>query len=154
MNSLRWLFVLPFMIVGLLTGTAVSIAVFVLGEWTCPEEYVASDLCFAPWTDIVYYGALSSGAAVSAALSVLFAAFIAPIRKPAVARIAFAAGIVAAAYIIYMEVFSRGFEIRHWNAFTYVFFFSAALAIGAGYWMYNVVRRCEALPWLWQKSRS
>jgi hypothetical protein len=154
MKALRWLLVLPSMATGLLAGATLAFAIVWLGEWTCPEEHVVSNHCFAPWTDFVYYTALCFGAGVAGGLTVLFAALLAPTQKRVVAHLAFAIGIVATVHVIYMEVFSRGFEVREWDAFTYVFFFSAAIAIGAGYWVINLVRRYEVVPWLWQESRS
>ncbi len=154
MNAIRWLLVLPLMAAGFLAGVAAAIAIFVLGEWTCPAEHIVSNSCNAPWTMFVFNSALCCGAALSAALSVLFAALLAPVRKTAVAYFALATGTLATANIIYMELFSRGFELSDWDEVTSVFLFAAAVAIGSGYLALNVVRRWEASPWLWQESRS
>ncbi len=67
----------------------------------CPESYMVSGACFAPWTPVADGVVLIVSAAIAAALVVLAASYTAPFHRPRVAAVVYGLG---AAWAVFMAI--------------------------------------------------
>jgi hypothetical protein len=96
---LRWLMVMPSAIAGWYCGILAGLVIAEIAERTCPDEYIVSGSCLAPWSQSVFIAATVVGAAIAGAMIVLLSAAMAPAWKFRVALIAFALGFAVATYM-------------------------------------------------------
>jgi hypothetical protein len=98
MVALRWFATVLAIVLGWCVGLAVGLSIYLVGEWTCPRQYVVSESCFAPWSRGIFVTATVLGAAVAAALVVALPALVAPSHKQLAATLAFVGGCLFAGY--------------------------------------------------------
>lgn len=75
-------------------GVAIVIGVLLHEATTrlCPESYIVSGACFAPWTPVADAAVLMISAAIAAALIVLATGYTAPSHRPRVAAVVYGLG--------------------------------------------------------------
>jgi hypothetical protein len=110
-SLLRFALIVPAAIIGWYMGLMLGIAIYELGEITCPPEYVVSGACSAPWIPVIKNLAMAIGSGMAATLIVLFAYALAPIHKKNTALIALIVGAIVATVMV---VFAR-----EWIAFLF-----------------------------------
>lgn len=96
----RWLLVVPAAFAGWYLALVAAMLVYGLAQRLCPAELVVSGACTAPWHAPFFDALVVGGAALAATLIVLLPALVAPARRVAVARLAYAAGLAAAAWLV------------------------------------------------------
>ena len=99
MQILRWVLVPLAAMAGWYCGILAGLLIAEIGERTCPNEYIVSGSCFAPWTQGVVLAAMAVGAGVAGSMIVLLSAAMAPAWKSRVALVAFALGCAIATYM-------------------------------------------------------
>ncbi len=146
MLTLRWLAIVPAAALGYLFGAVVAICTYMIGEWTCPIQYVISDTCSAPWSDLLISAAFAMGASVAAFSIVLFSAATAPRARASVANSALILGTAAAVFLaiepLLDSVSNEGFG--WWGTATWIV--CALMAIMAGFLARYVVARVQWSP--------
>jgi len=99
LTGLRWALILPAAWAGWSLALILGIGAHSLLEKLCPKDQVVSGMCVAPWFSYAEKAVFCGGAAVAAALIVLFTTLVAPGHRPTVALLAFTLGCVGASYM-------------------------------------------------------
>ena len=101
MHAMRWALVPVAVLVA--WGAALLIGVILHDAVTrlCPESYMVSGACFAPWTPVADAVVLMVSAAIAAALVVLAASYTAPSHRTRVAAVVYGLG---AAWAVFMAI--------------------------------------------------
>ena len=96
MPIVRWLLTAPAALAGFYIGILVFALIREMNERACPDAYLVSGVCHAPWSWQVERFAFGSGAFVSGSLVVLLSALAAPSHRRVVALSFYALGLVCA----------------------------------------------------------
>jgi hypothetical protein len=100
MTWLRWFAVIPAGVLGWFIAFAAGVALLGAVAKVCPADSMVSGQCVAPWFDSVERIVICLSVAFSACLVVLLPVRVAPHSRPVVAWTAFAAGLIAATYLL------------------------------------------------------
>ena len=98
-SILRWLLTAPVALAGFYIGLLVFGLIYEINERWCPEAYLVSGMCHAPWSWHAGQFAVVLGAFVSGALVVLLPALTAPSHRKAVALLFYALGLACALFV-------------------------------------------------------
>ena len=94
----RWLLTAPAAVAGFYTGILIFFLLRAMKESWCPDAYLVSGMCHAPWSWQVEQCAFGFGAFVSGSLFVLLPALAAPSHRKAVALSFYALGLTCAVF--------------------------------------------------------
>jgi hypothetical protein len=95
---LRWIAIIPAILLAWVTAFASGIGLMELGKSYCPPEDLVSGLCVAKWYSYVETMIFCFSTAFGAALIVGVSGLLAPSRKVAATSVVFAGGIVYGMY--------------------------------------------------------
>src|SRR4051812_36517931 len=102
MQILRWILTIPAAILGWYLGIFAAVFVYYIDIWTCPDEYMVSGSCMAPWSSFLSVTTEAFGAATAAAAIVLLPTLVAPAYRWIVACMAFVCGLLLALYFVFI----------------------------------------------------
>ena len=95
-KALRWAALVPAAIIGWHAAFLGGLMLLDAAKHLCPAESLVSGFCVAPWFRHLETAITCASVAVAAFLVVVLPTWVAPVRKMAVAGVAFAAGLAVA----------------------------------------------------------
>jgi hypothetical protein len=101
MHAIRWMLVPLAALAAWGAALVIGLMLHDAATRLCPQSYIVSGACFAPWTPIADGVVLVVSAAVAAVLVVLFASYTAPAHRPRVAAVLYGLG---AAWAVVMAI--------------------------------------------------
>jgi hypothetical protein len=101
MHAIRWALVPLAALAAWGTALVIGLILHDTATGLCPESYMVSGACFAPWTPFADAVVLVISAAIAAVLVVLATSYTAPSHRP---RVAVAVYVLGAAWALVMAV--------------------------------------------------
>lgn len=101
--------VIPSGVIGWYVAIIIGLLIYTVAESFCPEEYIVSGACAAPWAYDVYNTTIIFGVCLSAILVILFSVYMAPDNRALIAKLSYLLGFVFATYFAY--------KTKEWGAY-------------------------------------